>query len=363
MHLCFSITAHGFGHGAISCSVINYIMRSYPDINITVISLLDKSYLTSRLVGEFDLIQVANDFGMLMVSAIKVDVKNSAIKYQQLYEHWSEAVQQEKQILARLNPDCVISNISPITLAAAQLLNIKTASVAPFNWAQIFAAYCFPPSLAEIANAQAIFDKMADKYRSVDYIYKPLPSVPFTQSNEIKIASICNEMPIPNAQLLKQLPSGTQKIGLIALGGVAMPLDLQCWPRLSGWHWLVDQPENNLRDDMSQLKDVALPFLELVANSDLILTKPGYGTYCEIAAIARYKKVRVLSLARPDWPETPFLNSFLGERVPFLEVQLEQLKSDHLAALITKLNKQHYPEAIACKDGAAQLVEHLLSKL
>jgi hypothetical protein len=363
MHLCFSITAHGFGHGAISCSVINTLMRSYPDIKITVISLLNESYLTSRLIGKFDLIQVANDFGMLMDSAIKVDVKKSAVKYQQLFNHWPEAVQQEREILEKLNPDCVISNISPVTLAAAQQLSIKTVSVAPFNWAQIFQAYCFSESHLKVENTQAIFDKMADIYRSVNYIYKPLPSVPFAQSNEIKVASICNQMPSPNAQLLQLLPPGTKKIGLIALGGLPMPLDLQNWPRLSGWHWLVDQSGHDLRDDMTQIGDVALPFLELVANSDLILTKPGYGTYCEIAAVARYKKVRVLSLARADWPETPFLNGFLTVRVPFSEVQLEQLENEQLAALIVKLNDQPYPDSISCEDGAEQLVEDLLSKL
>ncbi|MEH6453352.1 MAG: hypothetical protein V7782_09995 [Psychromonas sp.] len=363
MHLCFSITAHGFGHGAISCSVINSLMNNHPDIKITVFSLLDKSYLTSRLKGEFDLIKVANDFGMMMDSAIKVDVENSAIKYQHLFNDWPARVEQEKAILEKLRPDCVISNISPVTLAAAQQLNIRTASVAPFNWAQIFKAYCLPASSVKIENAADIYSLMADIYNRVNYIYKPLPSVPLAQNDEIKIASICNQMPSQNNKLLNLLPETTKKIGLIALGGLPMPLDLKNWPRLSGWHWIVDQTQDHLRDDMTQATDITLPFLELVANSDLILTKPGYGTYCEIAAVARYKKVRVLSLVRPDWPETPFLNNFLGARVPFSEVQLEQLKSEHLADLIIKLNKQPYPEATVCKDGAAQLVEHLLSKL
>ncbi|HEY5716718.1 MAG TPA: hypothetical protein VIS54_09910, partial [Psychromonas sp.] len=99
MHLCFSITAHGFGHGAISCAVINTIKQNYPDIKITVLSLLPKAYLASRIRGDYHLIPVGNDFGMLMHSSVEVDIQASALRYLSLYKNWQQAVDQEKQIL------------------------------------------------------------------------------------------------------------------------------------------------------------------------------------------------------------------------------------------------------------------------
>lgn len=365
MHLCFSITAHGFGHAAISCAVINQVKEKYPDIKITVLSLVSEVYLQSRLNCEFDLIPLGNDFGMLMVSPVEVDVKASALKYESLYDHWQQAVDQEKQILEQIKPDCLISNISPVSLHAAMQLNIPTASVAPFNWAQIYQAYCLEPVQPGINNAKFIFDKMACIYEGVDCIYKPLPSVPFIQGKEkeIQVASICNIPPPPCAQLLKKLPAGINKIGLVALGGLPMRLDLENWPRIAGWHWLIDQEADPLRDDMSQFSELPFSFLQLLSSSDLILTKPGYGSYCEIAAIAHYKKVRVISLERPDWPETPFLKQFLSARVPFAEVKLEQLRGEYLTAVIKQLETLDYPPAQACEDGALQLVRHLLGQL
>ncbi|MGB5444491.1 MAG: hypothetical protein WBM99_03205 [Psychromonas sp.] len=363
MHLCFSITAHGYGHGAISCAVINKIIQNYPEIRITVLSLLPRAYLASRIKGQYELIPVGNDFGMLMHSPIEVDWQASALKYQSLYKNWQQAVEQEKQILQEIKPDCLISNISPITLAAAMLLNIPTASVAPFNWAQIYQAYCLDPKQPEKHQAKLIFDKMASIYQRVDFIYKPLPSVPFNAADEIQIASICDTPAQPSPRLLQKLPATVKKIGLVALGGLPMQLDLENWPRMKGWHWLVDQQENTLRDDMSQLSELDMPFLELVANSDLILTKPGYGTYCEIAAIAAAQKVRVLTLERPDWPETPFLNAFLRSRVPVAEVTIAQLTGEKLRGIIAKLHRQDYPPVQLCADGALQLSEHLLKQL
>jgi hypothetical protein len=360
MHLCFSISAHGFGHGAISTSVIKRLMSHFPKIKITVLTLLPKSYLDSRLCGSFTHIQVGHDFGMLMHSPIEVDVVNSRVKYQHLFANWEQVVEQEMAILKQLQPDCVLSNISAITLDAAMRLGIPTASVAPFNWAQIYARYCLDAQQAETVQ---VYQQMLNVYKKVDYIYKPLPSVPLAEGNEIHIGSISSLPQQQRQKLLQQLPQGKEKIALVALGGLPISLDLNSWPVIPGWHWLVDQPEEQLRHDMTQIEELDLPFLQLLGSCDLILSKPGYGTYCEIAAIAAQKRVRVLSLARPDWPETPFLNSFLAARVPFAEITLAQLQGQELATAINKLDAQDYPQEQVCEDGAMQLVNHLLAHL
>ncbi|WP_245597643.1 hypothetical protein [Psychromonas aquimarina] len=360
MHLCFSISAHGFGHGAISTSVIERMMQDFPEVQITVLSLLPKSYLDSRLSGPFTHIEAGNDFGMLMDSPIKIDVENSRLKYQHLFDNWRQIVSEEIEILKEIKPDCVISNISPVTLDAAMQLNIPCASVAPFNWAQIYQRYCLD---AAQSDTQAVYEKMLSVYKKVDYNYKPLPSVPLPGADEINIASINSAPQDQRDRLLELMPPGTEKVALAALGGLPMSLDLKNWPVIPGWHWLVDQPEKQLRDDMTQVSDVNMSFLQLLGSCDLVLTKPGYGTYCEIAAAASQKRVRVISLERCDWPETPFLNAFLASRVPFMEVHIEQLQGQYLASVIEQLNASDYPPPQACEDGSQQLVKHLLNHL
>ena len=360
MHLCFSISAHGLGHGAISTTVIERIMEDFPEIKITVLTLLPKSYLDSRLSGPFTYIASGHDFGMLMHSPIEVDVQSSRIKYQHLFANWQQVVNQEMTLLKQIKPDCVLSNISPITLDAAMQLNIRTASVAPFNWAQIYQRYCLDEQQVE---TQAVYKRMLAVYNRVDYIYKPLPSVPFSGANEIKLASINSQPQGQLQKLLEYLPQGTNKVALVALGGLPISLDFTNWPVIPGWHWLVDQPGHLLRNDMTQVKELEMPFLQLVGSCDLILTKPGYGTYCEIAAIAAQKKIRVISLARPDWPETPFLNPFLAARVPFAEIHIDSLQGEELTAVMEKLNALAYPQEQICEDGALQLIKHLLAQL
>ncbi|PKF61418.1 hypothetical protein CW745_08760 [Psychromonas sp. psych-6C06] len=354
-HICFSITAHGFGHGAISCSVINCLMAQYPHIKISVMTLLPKAYLDSRLAGEFDYYPMGSDFGMLMATPIEIDIENSRQKYQTLYENWQSYVETEKDQLATMKADMLISNISPISLDAAHQLGIQTASVAPFNWAQIYQAYC----LNEERATQAVYRKMMSVYEKVDQVFKPLPFVPLGDGKEIEIASI-NDQPVAQMDvLLSKLPKSVKKIGLLALGGLPFPLDLAQWPEIESLHWLVDQTPPSARADMTQIGQLNLPFLSLIACSDLIITKPGYGTYCEIAALAKYKKVRVLSLQRPDWPETPYLKRFLSRRVPFVEVSQSQLKGESLRQVIIEINQVEYPDEMSCQSGAQQLVKAL----
>ncbi|WP_413700723.1 hypothetical protein ACLKMH_02390 [Psychromonas sp. KJ10-10] len=355
MHLCFSITAHGNGHGAISCAVINRLMTHYPKVKISVMTRLSRDYIASRLSADFDYYPLGSDFGMLMHSAIEVDIVNSRDKYQQLYERWQDEVDKEKQLLKKIKPDILISNISPISLDAAHQLHIKTASVAPFNWAQIYQAYCLDGQ----EKSQAVFQKMQSVYQATNQVFKPLPFVPLDDGREIAIASINDQPKADLSSLLTSLPKGTTKIGLVALGGMPFPLDLQHWPIIDGLHWLVDQDIPSSRSDISQINELSQSFLQLVASCNFIITKPGYGTYCEIATIAKYKKIRVMSLLRPDWPETPYLNRFLTERVPFVEVAERQLTGDALKEVLEKLMSKDFPATLPCEDGAMQLIERL----
>ncbi|MDG3086062.1 hypothetical protein P7F88_08115 [Vibrio hannami] len=360
MHICFSITAHGFGHGAISCSVINQFINKIPDCRITVLSKLPSSYLQDRIVREFTHISEGHDFGMMMHSPIEVDVSASHDKYMHLLEDWDSCVEREKQCLAEIKPDLLISNISPISLTAAMQLGIKTASVAPFNWAQIYQAYSLDE---QNPSTQKLHQKMCDVYQRVDFVFKPLPSVPDNNNDEINIASIASHPVKPAAELISANQLDDKKQILFALGGIPMPIELPQLPELEGWHWLVDQKTPENRTDMRHIADLSLSFLQLLASSDVIITKPGYGSYCEIAALAKHKQVRVLSLVRPDWPETPYLNAFLRARVPFMEIELADLEGDKLTELIDELLQLPYPEAMSCDDGSEQLMAYLQKEL
>ncbi len=355
-HICFSITHHGFGHGAISTSVIAALQQQAPGLKISILSTLPDSYFRSRLSQNYTLIPVGSDFGMTMHSAISVDVPASEQKYLQLLATWAEKQSQEQAILTKLKPDLVVSNISPVTLAAASQLGIPSISLCPFNWSQILQSYSQHPILTE-----QLIPMMDKAYQSVSLALKPTPHVPNSkQANEQEIGPIAQWGKQRKTDLWQALNlATTTNIGLIALGGLTVPIDLSRWPNHKDWFWLVDQAIPASRTDMCHYTEPNMAFLDLVFSVDLVITKPGYGTYTELAAA----RTKAITLMRPDWPETPYLNAYLAQHVSCAEINPALLTSPEFATLIETIDSQANPQPSEQVDGVMAACQAILARL
>ncbi|MCE2572451.1 hypothetical protein [Motilimonas eburnea] len=355
-HICFSITHHGFGHGAISTSVIAALQQQDPTIKISILSTLPDNYFRARLSQDYTLIPIGSDFGMTMHSAISVDVPASEEKYLALLANWHDKQAQEQAVLTKLKPDLVVSNISPVTLAAAAELGVPSISLCPFNWSQILQSYSQHPVLAK-----ELIPLMDRAYQKAQLALKPTPHVPNPkQANEQEIGPIAQHGQPRKVDLWQALSlSSTTKIGLIALGGLTVPIDLTRWPKHSGWLWLVDQAIPDSRTDMCHYTTPNMAFLDLVFSVDLVITKPGYGTYTELAAAG----TKAITLMRPDWPETPYLNTYLAEHVSCAQINPEQLTQPAFMSLIEQVSNQANPPSKQSENGALKACQIILAQL
>src|SRR3569832_1811318 len=83
-----------------------------------------------------------------------------------------------------------------------------------------------------------------------------------------------------------------------------MQLDAHSWPSLTGLTWIMPADEDvEGRDDMIAFEALDLSFVDGLASVDVLLTKPGYGSFAEAAC----NGVPVLYVPRVDWPEEPYL--------------------------------------------------------
>ena len=93
------------------------------------------------------------------------------------------------------------------------------------------------------------------------------------------------------------------KIGLVAFGGIPLASTAVTIPNRSDWIWITAHAalaQSPGRSDIIDARRLApLSVLDLLASSDLVLTKTGYGTFVESA----YYRVPCLFLKREDWPE------------------------------------------------------------
>ena len=297
-HLLVDISAHGYGHIAQTAPVVNELVRRAPDLRVTVRSAASLDFLQSRFKCAFDHHAVALDFGMAMVNAVEVDVARSLTNYRDYHRDWDTKVQVAADEMRALQPDLLFANVPYLSLAAAQAAQIPAVAMCCLNWADIYRHYA--PQNAESA---AIHAQILAAYNSAYTFLKVQPTMPMSNlSNARAIAPIAQLGRKQREYLVKQCGlDASVRLVLVAMGGIDYRLNMEYWPRIQGVRWLIPQAWNIQRDDTIDMEALGMSFSDLLASSDAVLTKPGYGTFAEAACSG----VPVLYVSRGEWPEQP----------------------------------------------------------
>jgi UDP-N-acetylglucosamine:LPS N-acetylglucosamine transferase len=101
-----------------------------------------------------------------------------------------------------------------------------------------------------------------------------------------------------------------------------------------------------------------MSFGDLLASSDVLLCKPGYGSFVEAAC----SSTPILYVNRPDWPESPALIEWLQQHGVCREVSRNQLERGDIARDLSSLWSA--PQvAPPLASGATQVVDWLIRQL
>jgi hypothetical protein len=349
-HLLVAISSHGYGHAMQALLVVNALRERLPTLKITLRT--QAHFLATRLYGDFDLLPVSSDFGMSMHSAVDVDVASSAAAYTQFHADWSQKVAVEAKALAATQADLVLADIPYLTLAGAQQAGISAVALCSLNWADIFWPYC-----AEQSNSRPIHQQMQAAYQSARYFLQAEPSMPMTDLDNTKLIGPLaivglNRRTVINEQL--QL-NPEQRLVLIALGGIEMSLPLHNWPEMPGVSWLVPAAWGIQHPGFYAWESLNLPFIDVLRSCDVVVTKPGYGTFTETAC----NGVAVLYLEREDWPETVYLEDWLKKHARALSISRPQLEQGVIMDSLIQVLAAPKP-APPRANGAVQAAEFLL---
>lgn len=143
----------------------------------------------------------------------------------------------------------------------------------------------------------------------------------------------------------------------IALGGIPTVVPVDRWPDTPGWRWLV--PTDWPRHPRALSWDAAgMPWADLLASSDALVTKPGYGAFAEAAC----NGIPALTLRRPGWPEEPWLVDWLKRVLPCADLSREDLDAGTFTGALEALLARPRPEPVR-PTGAAQAAAILAGML
>lgn len=354
-HLLVCITAHGFGHAAQTAPVINALHALAPEIRITIQSQVPLAWLRERITAPFQYLRKSGDIGMLMSSALDIRIHDSVEAYQQLHRDWGLRVSNEARKLRDIAPDFVLSNVGYLPLAGAHRAGIPCAAMSSLNWGDIYTHYCGATS-----GAHHVTEQILTSYANAISFLRLHPGMP--------MANLPNLMPIdPIAhvghdrrdEIRQRLDiDRDEKLVLISLGGINNVLPIERWPRMPGVRWLVQANWRSTHPDARVLESLEMPFSDILASADALLCKPGYGSFAEAACSG----VPVLYASRPDWPETPYLTSWLARHGVGREISRAMLAAGTFEQELHALWQAPLPTRPS-PDGAKQAARWLIGHL
>ncbi len=181
------------------------------------------------------------------------------------------------------------------------------------NWQDLYGHFC-----GALEGADGILAEIHAGYASARAFLRPSPAMPMPGLSNLRPIGPLARQGRADPDRLRVLIGAAphEKVGLIAFGGMAYPLDYSRFPRLPGWKWvLAGDPCGH--PDLIDRETVPLSFGDLLASADVILGKPGYGTFTEAAV----NGVPMLYIPRPDWPEAPYMIKWLRDNGRCLEIQ------------------------------------------
>jgi hypothetical protein len=350
-HLVVSISGHGFGHVAQVAPVQNAFYQLMPQLRITVRSAVLPSHLRSRIHAPFIHLPSEGDIGMAMSSALDVSVEDSRAAYQNFHADWDKRVKEEARTLRELRADFVLSNVGYLPLAGARLAGIPNAALCSLNWADIYRHYC---------GDDAIAAQIHDCYANADAFLRAAPGMEMGHlANLIPIAPIAaigtNRRGELNDRL--NLASG-EKLVLISMGGVVGGLPTQCWPRIGGARWLVQESWQASYQDAIVIESLQMSFSDLLASSDTLICKPGYGSFVE----ATCSGVSVLYVNRPDWPESIALTEWLQQHNICREISRSVFEQGNIADELDEIWNTPRTQPVV-PEGAGQAAAWLAKKM
>ena len=346
MRLYISISHHGLGHLAQTAPVLHALRARQPDIEFVVQTALPEAHLAARLPAPFLHRTEPIETAFVMHDALRVDVPASRAAFTAFHEGLTRRIDALARDLDRLQIDAVFSNVAYLPLLAARQSGRPAWACCSLNWADIYAHYL---------GRDAIQATMQEAYAGASVFFQPEPSMPMEGlANRHAMGPLARHGRRCRQEIAAALRiEADARWWLVGMGGFGWQAPADFLPRRPGHFWLLPEDwPGPLRADQRRFGAAGRGFMEVLASSDGLLTKPGYGSFVEAATLG----LDVLYLPRPDWPESPALLRWLHAHTRAAAISTAD---DGVAAALQGIEAMPR-RPIPSPDGADAIAEEIL---
>jgi hypothetical protein len=359
-HLVACVAAHGWGHLSQTLPIVAALRARWPGLRTTVRTALAAPLVRARFeAAGLPAPAVSADdteFGFVMHDALRVDDAASLARYRALHALREARLAAEVAALRALRADLVLANIGWLPIAAAASLGLPAFGACSLNWADLVEA-----RWPDEPDAVAVADWMREGYARADAVFALEPGMPFARfANRVRVPPIAPPPAPPRRDALRDAMGVGRdtRVAMLAFGGMPLPMDTRAWVLPPGWAAVVWAEGASDAPAARTGASLGWTYADLLASCDLLVAKPGYGTFAEAGFAAR----DTVYVPRDDWPEAPYLTDWLARHARTARIGLDAVRAGRFESAIAEVDAQP-TRPPARGDGAAAIADAIGARL
>jgi L-arabinokinase len=358
--LAYYVSAHGFGHGVRSCDIIRAFNQSYPEVPVIIVSELPVSFLKNRLPGASNSFRAASfDVGMVQVDSVRIDLPATLRKVEALYASREVHTAAEVSFLKAGGIGLVVVDIPAIPLESAALVGIPRVAVGNFGWDWIYSAYG-----GSDRRWEPIGQYFSEGYSQADLLLR----LPFSEAMNafprIEDIPLVASPGMNRRSEIAELAGCRTEKKWVLLSFAALEWNSEALDNvesLTDYEFFTVRPLAWHRKNIHTIDRVQIPFADVLASVDGVVSKPGFGIVSECVV----NRKPLLYIDRPDFPECRILVEAIQKYLKQQEIPSGCLYRGELGDSLESLWDQPEPVTTMANGGAAiaarRIADFLLS--
>lgn len=365
--IAYYITAHGYGHGTRSCDVLRALHRLAPEQPVVVTTDLPRDFLRSRLAGCDNLTfrPGAFDVGLFQKDSIRSDLSRTLEKLEELYAREEQLIEQERHFIETSGAGLVVADIPAVPLDAAQRAGIPNIAIGNFSWDWIYEAY-----IPDNPRWAFFAEKFRAVYEKTDLLLR-LPFAPpmeqFPRRRDVPLLATpgrsrreeIRDSGVPTFDIRHSTPDTDKPWVLLSFTSLNLTRQSLENIRLhSDYEFFCVQPMEFPGSCIHSVDRHKVPFADILASCDIVISKPGFGLVSECIA----NRKPLIYSDRGDFAEYPYLVEGIERYLRNVHLPSGQLYAGDFFQCLEKIKSAPEPSARPASGGAEMIAQELLSR-
>lgn len=318
--IAYFISAHGFGHAVRSCDLIRSFARLYPEIPITLSTGVPDEFIRDRLANaSVTLRNETFDVGMVQLDSVQVDVEATLRRVIELERKRADLIEGIAHFLRGSEIGLVVADIPFLPIAAAREAGVPSVVLANFTWDWIYEEFA-----ERDARWRDLVARIAADYACADLLLRLPFHAPMPAFREVEDIPLLAEPGRPRREEIARVTGADSGKTWVLLSFASLRWGREAMERLERMahvEFFAMAPLDCPGGGVHTVPREVIPFSDLLASVDVVVSKPGFGLLSECVV----NRKPLIYVERTNFREYSILESAIRRHLPHRKISAEEL--------------------------------------